>query len=307
MTNLRILLVVAVSLALGMLIYSFWVGKNTYEYANPIVSQSLVDVTEQTYRFIEKTAENMGIPQPSNPDLNNEQKRRTEQLISVFENDTTEIQYDMIENIGDGRGYTAGKAGFTTRYEDFYMVVKAYDQKKPGNPLSKYLPRLKELKEDGSDSTSGLSGIKDAWIKSSEDPVFRKVQDDITDELYYNPAMNTASELGIKKAITKAFIYDTIIQHGNGNDKDSLTSIINRTNSKMGGSPKDGINEIDWLYKMIEIRKNVLKNPDNDETQDEWSESTDRCDIFKAIVDSENLDLEKKIVVNSPNHKAIIE
>src|SRR5262245_33374802 len=46
--------------------------------------------------------------------LDADQRRRVDQLISAFENSTTEIQYDYAENIDDGRGVTAGRAGFTT-------------------------------------------------------------------------------------------------------------------------------------------------------------------------------------------------
>jgi hypothetical protein len=36
------------------------------------------------------------------------------QITSTFENSTLELQYDYVENIGDGRGITAGRAGFTS-------------------------------------------------------------------------------------------------------------------------------------------------------------------------------------------------
>ncbi len=38
-------------------------------------------------------------------------KQRAASVISSFENSTTDLQYGYIENIGDGRGYTAGRAG----------------------------------------------------------------------------------------------------------------------------------------------------------------------------------------------------
>ena len=37
-----------------------------------------------------------------------------DELVSAFENSTTEVQYGYAENLGDGRGVTAGRAGFTT-------------------------------------------------------------------------------------------------------------------------------------------------------------------------------------------------
>src|ERR1017187_10409152 len=43
--------------------------------------------------------------------LSGEKRIRAERLTSYFENSTLEPQYDYIENIHDGRGYTAGRAG----------------------------------------------------------------------------------------------------------------------------------------------------------------------------------------------------
>ena len=46
--------------------------------------------------------------------FNDEQRDIADQIISVFENNDPVINYDFIGNINDGRGYTAGRAGFTT-------------------------------------------------------------------------------------------------------------------------------------------------------------------------------------------------
>src|SRR5438132_3036639 len=80
------------------------------------------------------------------------QKRRAEALTSLFENSTLTPQYDYIEALGDGRGYTAGRAGFTSATGDMLDVVKRYTRVVPGNPLGRFLPRLEVLakKEDGS-------------------------------------------------------------------------------------------------------------------------------------------------------------
>jgi hypothetical protein len=51
---------------------------------------------------------------PSDPRLSltvdAERKHRAAQITSTFENSTLELQYDYVENIGDGRGITAGRA-----------------------------------------------------------------------------------------------------------------------------------------------------------------------------------------------------
>src|SRR4051794_38398220 len=67
------------------------------------------------------------------PPLTAAQHHRADQLVSTFENSTPVIQYGYIENIHDGRGYTAGRAGFTTATGDFLDVVERYTKKLPGN------------------------------------------------------------------------------------------------------------------------------------------------------------------------------
>src|SRR5690348_1229720 len=46
--------------------------------------------------------------------LTSVQKARAEMLTSLFENGTPVTQYAFAQDIGDGRGITAGRAGFTT-------------------------------------------------------------------------------------------------------------------------------------------------------------------------------------------------
>lgn len=63
-------------------------------------------------------------------------------LVSSAENSTTDYmeQYAYIEDMGDGRGYTARIIGFTTGTGDLLEVVKRYTELKPENELKKYIP-----------------------------------------------------------------------------------------------------------------------------------------------------------------------
>ena len=65
-------------------------------------------------------------------------------LVSSAENSTTDYtgQYAYIEDIGDGRGYTAGIIGFTTGTGDLLDVINRYTELKPENALEKYIPAL---------------------------------------------------------------------------------------------------------------------------------------------------------------------
>ncbi|MDL5023959.1 chitosanase [Bacillus velezensis] len=234
--------------------------------------------------------------------LNTDQKRRAEQLTSIFENGKTEIQYGYVEELDDGRGYTCGRAGFTTATGDALEVVEVYTKAVPNNKLKKYLPELRRLAKDESDDISNLKGFASAWHSLGNDKAFRAAQDKVNDSLYYQPAMKRSENAGLKTALAKAVMYDTVIQHGDGDDPDSFYALIKRTNKKMGGSPKDGIDEKKWLNKFLDVRYDDLMNPSDEDTQDEWRESVARVDVFRDIVKEKNYNLNGPIHVRSSEY-----
>lgn len=238
--------------------------------------------------------------------LTSEQKRRAEQFTSIFENDTIELQYGYIENIDDGRGFTCGRAGFTTATGDAVQVVELYTKAKSHNPLANFLPELRRLAKEESDDTDGLSGFEKAWKTAAEDSVCRAAQDEVVDKLYYTPSAKRADDAGLNTALSRAVLYDTIIQHGEGDDPDGLPALMNSTEKKMGGTPKTGIDEKEWLASFLKVRREDLENPHNKDTQDGWRESVDRCDAFSSILESGNFDLHGPIHVHTPNHSATI-
>lgn len=234
--------------------------------------------------------------------LNKDQKRRAEQLTSIFENGKTEIQYGYVEALDDGRGYTCGRAGFTTATGDALEVVEVYTKAVPNNKLKKYLPELRRLAKDESDDISNLKGFDSAWRSLGNDKAFRAAQDKVNDSLYYQPAMKRSENAGLKTALAKAVMYDTVIQHGDGDDPDSFYALIKRTNKKMGGSPKDGTDEKKWLNKFLDVRYDDLMNPSDEDTQDEWRESVARVDVFRDIVKEKNYNLNGPIHVRSSEY-----
>jgi hypothetical protein len=161
--------------------------------------------------------------------LTAEQKLRADRLISVFENDTIELQYAYIEDIDDGRGYTAGRAGFTTATADLLVVVERYTSVAPGNELAAYLPRLRELAAEASPATDGLDGVPEAWAHAADDPRFRAAQDEVVDD-----------------------------QHGPGDDPDGLPAMIDRTVSRAGGSPTTGVDNLDTETSVGETSRGSL-------------------------------------------------
>jgi chitosanase len=147
------------------------------------------------------------------------------QIVSSAENSSLDwkAQYKYIEDINDGRGYTAGIIGFCSGTGDMLDLVALYSKRKPGNVLEKYLPALRKV--DGTPSHAGLDpGFTKDWKAAANDPAFKKAQDDERDRVYFNPSVSQAKKDGLR-ALGQFIYYDAIVMHGNGGDRDSFGSI----------------------------------------------------------------------------------
>jgi chitosanase len=213
------------------------------------------------------------------------------QMISVFENGTPEIQYAYIQDLHDGRGYTAGRAGFCTACGDLLTVVQTYTAQVPDNPLAGYLPTLTQLAKASDDSTKGLNGFVRAWSTAADDPVFRQVQDRVTDDLYTAPARKLADANGVRSALGLAILVDTAVQQGTDDDPDGLLAMVRKTIAAVGGTPAGGVDETAWLQGFLDVRRDTLENPTSSDTGKVWRESVGRVDALRALLDAGNLDL----------------
>jgi len=163
-------------------------------------------------------------------------------MISIFENESPSLQYDTVEDFGDGRGYAAGRAGFSSRDGDLLEVVQLYDRMQPNNVLSVFVPTLKERR--GTASTEGLEALPAAWKQAASDPLFRQAQDQISDKLYYKPAMQTATALHLRSPLAKLILYDAIIRHGEGDDPDSFDGLIRAAKHRSGSTRPIGRGQV---------------------------------------------------------------
>lgn len=153
-------------------------------------------------------------------------KKEVFALVSSAENSSIDYstQYSYIEDIGDGRGYTAGIIGFTSATGDLLKVVEKYTELKTSdNILEKYIPSLKQV--NGSDSHEGLgdSFIAD-WKKAASDQELIQAQNIIVDNSYLHPAVEFANEDGLS-VLGQYIYYDALVVHGPGDDEDSFNGI----------------------------------------------------------------------------------
>ena len=232
---------------------------------------------------------------PADGWLDADQRRRADQLISAFENSATEIRYDYAENIDDGRGVTAGRSGFTTGTCDALDVIVDYADRIGENVLSPFVPELQRVCDEASDDTTGLpeAAYIAAWQEAATDPEFRAAQDAILDRNSYIPAMEAADELGLQTALARAQIYDTMIQHGGGDDPDGVYALIDQTNAMVGLPSEAG--EAEWLNSFFDVRVDDLSHPAIVATTEEWRESIDRVECMRRIASTGNDDLDGPI------------
>lgn len=226
-------------------------------------------------------------------------KRIAESITSAFENGTPELQYGYAEELDDGRGITAGRAGFTSATGDLVLVVRRYVTLVPASPLARYLPVLEALDVDGSDDTSGLAGFVPVWEQAAADPIMRTVQDGVVDELYYRPAMDHAARIGAVLPLTLASLYDTIIQHGDGDDPDGIGAMITEANTLAGGAAADGVNETVWLRTFLSVRHQHLLHAFDPDTREAWAESAGRAEALIDLADQDEWALEAPVKLHA--------
>ncbi|MFJ1597463.1 chitosanase [Streptomyces sp. NPDC088261] len=196
-------------------------------------------------------------------------------LVSSAENSSLDwkAQYGYIEDIGDGRGYTAGIIGFCSGTHDMLDLVELYTQRVPGNALAKYLPALRAV--DGTDSHTGLgSGFVSAWKTAAKDTQFQTAQNDERDRVYFNPAVSRGKSDGV--GVLGQFIYyDAIVMHGDGNDGTSFGGIRKRALTK-AKPPAQGGNETTWLNAFLDARVWAMQ-------QEEAHSDTSRVDTAQRV------------------------
>src|SRR3569833_2987244 len=190
-------------------------------------------------------------------------------------------QYKYIEDIGDGRGYTAGSIGFCSGTGDMLEVVQAYTDAKPGNVLAKYLPALRDV--NGSDSRDGLGPNFPADRRTAAaDPALQQAQDDERDSVYFTPAVQQAKNDGLR-ALGQFIYYDAIVMHGPGSDGDSFGG-IRRTAMSKAKTPAQGGNETTYLNAFLDARKAAMK-------REEAHSDTTRVDTEQRVfLNNGNLD-----------------
>ncbi|HET6355827.1 chitosanase [Streptomyces sp.] len=210
------------------------------------------------------------------------------QLVSSAENSSLDwkAQYKYIEDIGDGRGYTAGIIGFCSGTGDMLAVVERYTKARPSNALKAFLPALRSVK--GSDSHEGLGQpFTDAWARVAvSDPAFRAAQDAERDRLYFTPAVRQA-ELDGLGALGQFIYFDAYVMHGSGASEGSVGFRTMRDQAvRTAKPPASGGDEKAYLNAFLDARVEAIgREPSHTDTS--------RIETAQRVfVDKNNFDLD---------------
>ena len=204
-------------------------------------------------------------------------------LVSSAENSDTDYtkQYEYIEDIGDGRGYTAGIIGFTSGTGDLLDVVEHYTELKPNNELEKYIPALKKV--NGTDSHNGLGeAFEKAWRAAAKTDEMIQAQNDILDEQYMFPAVEYANKDGLSP-LGQYIYYDALVVHGSGDSEDCFEAIRDAALEKEQ-TPSDGGDEADYLNAFLDARIPIMQ-------LEEAHSDLSRIDAQRKFLNEENFDL----------------
>ncbi|MBT2384309.1 chitosanase [Streptomyces sp. ISL-11] len=250
-------------------------GGATAATAAPDTHVATAPATERIQRVATAAA---GLDDPHKKDI-------AMRLVSSAENSSLDwrAQFAYIEDIKDGRGYTAGIIGFCSGTGDMLDLVERYTRQKPGNPLAKYLPALRKV--NGSDSHAGLGKpFEDAWKKAAQDKDFQKAQESERDRVYFNPAVKQGKDDGLR-ALGQFAYYDAIVMHGPGTGKDSFGGIRKAAMAK-ARTPAQGGDEKSYLNAFLDARKKAMQN-------EEAHSDTSRVDTAQRVfLDNGNFDLQ---------------
>ena len=141
------------------------------------------------------------------------------EITTFFENSKLQAEYTYVEDLSDGRGFTAGRVGFCTGTGDLAEVVESYCLVQPKIQLCRFLPRLREIsavaeaQHQPNPDVRGLDQFSKAWTSASNDKKFQQQQDHALMEMYLK--LGTFPEvLGVLNRLKSAGMKTAILSNG---------------------------------------------------------------------------------------------
>jgi chitosanase len=224
---------------------------------------------------------------------------RIKAISNIFEVGGPLPDYRYVENLGDGRGYTVTNYGFCTSTGEVSELIKLYMDVVPNTPLKHYLA----LMPPAVDTEGTPERFPADWRREVDAGRLAAVCDEEADRMFYRPAMKAATAAGVHSPIGRLVFYDTLIQHGSGDDPDSFSAIFTAAMKRVSDSGP--VQEADLLRAFLAIRRSVLLNPSESGTRHEWQQSVTRVDALLNLLNT-NPDLVAPVTVLSSDVHVIV-
>ena len=198
-------------------------------------------------------------------DISSEQwKQVALAFTSTAENSTTDwtTAYTYIEDIGDGRGLTAGIVGWCSGTGDMLTLIRNANLWTPGNRLAKWITPLSQVmaapyeqRPAKSWELLGAAFVAD-WQTAGAEPWFQEAQRRERDRVYWAPALAQAKADGVD-ALGLVALYDISVNHGPGSDPESFGGIVAAAAAK-AAPPSKGGSDTAYVEALVAARQAVL-------------------------------------------------
>lgn len=215
------------------------------------------------------------------------QKDTIEAIINIFETGDVLDDYSLVTVLeGDTGHLTYGRSQTTLASGNLHRLIRRYCEQ-PGAlfaaRLDPYLAKL-QSRDISLDKDGKLHNLLRA---SADDPVMRDTQDSFFDEFYWQRAVRSADDLGIRTPLGVAVVYDSMV-HG------SWERMRDRTNDQVGAVSVAG--EEKWIAAYLEVRRAWLAS----KPPDTWLPRTVyRMDAFRRLIDQQYWALPLPLVVRN--------
>jgi chitosanase len=215
-------------------------------------------------------------------------KETINKILSIFETGRvpSPSAYSTCSILSDGAGISYGKHQSTDKSGTLDLIFNAYI-----NAGGKYSEQLKPyatyIRDSASAKYSSTSSSPD-WCKkliellklAGADPIMQKIQDEVFDSHYWNPAFEHYKKCGLKTAMGMLVLYDTSIHSGSGN-----VNIIRAKFPEL--SPANGGDEKAWIKAYVAARKRWLLSSPNPLVR----KTIYRMEEFEKIISANNWEL----------------
>lgn len=251
------------------------------------------NATGTSFRWASYSTGLLVIPNPGAPMIVTPQTKHTiDQILSIFETGRliSPSAYSACTILKDGAGISYGKHQSTDRSGSLDQIVLAYIDAHGihGEALRAYLPLLARdgTRVDPANPPAEVKALMDLLKKAGTDPIMQRVQDEVFDEGYWNPAVKAGDAMLLTYPLSYAILYDTCIHSGVG-------GVANIRKRFPEVPPARGGDEKAWAAAYVKARKAWLLSSSNPIVR----KTIYRMEAFEKIIADDNWTLDTPLTI----------